>query len=48
MHNALRNAKKEGLLSYSNSKLSKVIERLKEIGFIVLNESSKSIDLNYR
>lgn len=35
LHNLLRSAKKEGLLSYSNRKLANAVLKLKEIGLLI-------------
>ncbi|KKM77842.1 hypothetical protein LCGC14_1365930 [marine sediment metagenome] len=41
LHNQLRTLKKEGLLLYSNSKLSSAITKLEEIGFLNSKDDSK-------
>ncbi|MBA7656398.1 hypothetical protein ES703_64322 [subsurface metagenome] len=41
LHNSLRSAKKEGLLSYSNRKLANAIEKLIDIGFLIPQSDSK-------
>ena len=41
LHNSLRSAKKEGLLSYSNKKLAKAIEKLIDVGFLIPQSDAK-------
>lgn len=41
LHNLLRSAKKDGLLTYSNRKLATALLELKEIGFLIPQSSSK-------
>lgn len=43
LHNLLRSAKKEGLLSYSNKKLTNAVEKLIEIGLLISHSASKFI-----
>ncbi|MFX1569003.1 MAG: NYN domain-containing protein, partial [Promethearchaeota archaeon] len=41
LHNILRSVKKEGLLPYSNRKLSDAINKLKDVGFLISQSASK-------